>query len=75
MRLRLQVTGTSPTTIRAKIWEAGTTEPTAWQVEATDSTAGLQQAGHTGISSYIGSGMTSLPLTVSWDDFEVKDLP
>ncbi|MFD3444891.1 PKD domain-containing protein [Microbacteriaceae bacterium 4G12] len=72
MRLRIQVTGTAPTTIRAKIWEVGTTEPAAWQVEATDTTATLQQAGHAGISSYIGTGVTSLPLTVSWDDFAVS---
>ncbi|WP_150307656.1 PKD domain-containing protein [Planctomonas psychrotolerans] len=74
MRLRIQTTGTSPTTIRAKIWKVGTTEPTTWQVQATDGTAALQTAGHTGVSSYIGSGMTSLPLTVSWDDFTVTPI-
>ena len=31
LNLRLQVTGTSPTTLRAKVWESGTAEPATWQ--------------------------------------------
>jgi PKD repeat protein len=52
MAVRTQVIGTSPTTIRAKVWKAGTTEPTAWQVSATDSTAGLQTKGRISLSTY-----------------------
>ncbi len=58
MTVRTQVTGTSPTTIRAKVWKAGTTEPTAWQVSTTDSTAGLQTKGRVSLSTY-QSGSTA----------------
>ena len=46
--LRLQVTGTNPTTIRAKVWKSGAAEPSAWQVSTTDTTAKLQAAGAVG---------------------------
>ncbi|MDN3497572.1 hypothetical protein QL996_16650, partial [Planococcus sp. APC 4015] len=42
-----QVTGASPTTLAGKIWAAGTTEPAAWQISRTDSTASMQTAGTT----------------------------
>ena len=49
--LRLQVTGTSPTTVRAKVWLAGTAEPAAWLLTSTDSTAGLQAPGGVGVKA------------------------
>jgi PKD repeat protein len=55
------------TLLRAKLWRDGTTEPSAWQVSATDSTAALQVAGGIGISSYMSSSAT-LPITLSVDD-------
>src|SRR4051812_14868442 len=42
LRIRFQVTGATPTTIRARAWKVGTTEPTSWQVSTTDSTGSLQ---------------------------------
>ncbi|THG30789.1 PKD domain-containing protein [Naasia lichenicola] len=69
--IRLQVTGTSPTTLNAKIWKAGTTEPTAWQLSATDGTDGLQLAGSVGLGGYFASGLSSLPSAVRFDDFTV----
>jgi len=59
INLRMQVVGSSPTTIQAKIWKAGTPEPTAWQRSATDATAGLQAAGYVGVSPYYSSSATS----------------
>lgn len=47
-RIHVQVQGTSPTTIRARLWQDGTAEPGTWQETVVDSTAGLQQAGHLG---------------------------
>ena len=43
LNVRLQVVGASPTTLNLKVWKAGTTEPSAWQRTATDSTAGLDR--------------------------------
>ncbi|WP_449281014.1 PKD domain-containing protein, partial [Leucobacter sp.] len=70
--VRLQVFGTAPTTLRSKIWVAGTTEPADWQLSGTDSTAALQTAGHVGISTYTGGGFTPLPYSVLFDDFRAQ---
>lgn len=68
LRVRLQVFGTSPTTVQAKVWKVGSTEPISWQVTATDSAAALQAAGQIGIASYLSGSSTALPLTVTFDD-------
>ncbi|TNM61051.1 PKD domain-containing protein [Streptomyces sp. NP160] len=69
LSVRLQVTGTSPTTVRVKVWATGTAEPTAWTLEATDSTAALQVAGGLGVSSYLSGSSTAAPLTIRWSGF------
>lgn len=69
--LRLQVTGTSPTTVQAKVWPAEQAEPSGWTVSATDNTSALQTAGAVGIWAYASSSMTSSPITVFFDDFKV----
>ena len=66
--VRLQVTGVAPTTIRAKVWKAGSAEPAAWQRSGTDATASLQAAGSVGYSTYISSTTTNAPVTVRFDD-------
>ena len=71
--VRFDATGTSPTTLRAKIWTDGTTEPSTWQVQATDSTAGLQTAGSPGLSAYLSGNSTAVPVTVSFDSLRVLD--
>ncbi|MFT4233812.1 MAG: PKD domain-containing protein [Microbacterium sp.] len=58
LMVRVQAFGTDPTTIQAKVWESGTTEPTAWQATATDSTAALQTTGGIGVGLYVASGIT-----------------
>ncbi len=68
LRIRLQVTGTDPTTVRAKVWMLGTTEPTAWQATATDSSAGMQARGGIGIIGYLSGSATNSPVTQRYDD-------
>ncbi|CAM5790177.1 PKD domain-containing protein [Cellulomonas persica] len=68
VRIRVQVSGTAPTTLRAKAWKLGTAEPTDWMVVATDSTAALQAKGGIGVSTYLGSNATNAPFTSSWSD-------
>ncbi|MGH9076258.1 MAG: hypothetical protein ACRDY0_02185 [Acidimicrobiales bacterium] len=63
--LRLQATGTSPTTLSWKIWADGTTEPTAWTATATDGTPGLQAAGGVGVKGYAGN-TTPIGFDVLW---------
>ncbi|MFF1574792.1 PKD domain-containing protein [Leifsonia sp. NPDC058292] len=70
-QLRLQVFGTSPTTIRAKVWKVGSTEPAAWQASVTDSTAALQVAGSVGLRAYLSGTATASPMTTKFDNFAV----
>ena len=72
LKVSVQVSGTSPTTISAKVWKAGATEPTAWQLTTTDSYANLQKAGMTGVFVTTPSGMTNAPVAVSFDSFRVQ---
>ena len=69
LRLRMQVTGTSPTTLKAKVWAAGATEPD-WQLTGTDTTSGLQTAGSVGVRTYLAGNATNAPVVVSVDDFQ-----
>jgi hypothetical protein len=71
LRLRLQVFGSSPTTIRANVWSVDGTEPGAWQLSATDATAAMQAAGSVGLAVYLGSTATVTPLTTAFDDLVV----
>ena len=68
LKLRLQVAGTAPTTLRARLWKVGTTEPAAWQLTTTDSTAALQASGSIGLSTYYSSGANPGSIVVSFDD-------
>ena len=71
LNLRVQVLNTSPTTVRAKVWKVGTAEPAAWQRSVTDSTAGLQTSGSVGLSPYVSSSSTQVPVTVKLDELVV----
>ncbi|PZQ87802.1 MAG: hypothetical protein DI534_13570 [Leifsonia xyli] len=70
--LKTSVTGTSPTTITAKIWKSGTTEPAAAQLSTTDSTAALQSAGYVGVHAN-RSGSASSTAAFSFDNLRVSD--
>jgi PKD repeat protein len=73
LRLRMQVTGTNPTTISAKVWRDGSAEPGAWLVTSGDSTASLQRAGSVGLMAYLWGNAANFPVAVRFDDFSVKD--
>ncbi|AEE45199.1 PKD domain-containing protein [Cellulomonas fimi] len=68
LRVRVQVQGTAPTTVRARAWLEGSPEPSTWQYAATDGTAALQAAGSVRLMSYLSSSATTGPVTVRWDD-------
>jgi len=68
LRVRLQVTGTSPTTLRAKVWKDPASEPATWLLQANDSTAALQAPGGVGLWTYLSSSATTSPLIISVDD-------
>ncbi|MDR6973160.1 PKD domain-containing protein [Leifsonia shinshuensis] len=75
LALRVEAVGSSPTTLRARVWSATQAEPTGWQVTATDSTAGLQSAGSPGLRAYLSAAATSTPVTVRFDNFLVSAVP
>jgi len=67
--VQLQVTGTSPTTLRSMIWLRGTTQPTAWQLTTTDNTSGLQLPGAVALLVYLSGSATNAPITGSFSAF------
>ncbi|MGE5141263.1 MAG: hypothetical protein ACM3JD_17480, partial [Rudaea sp.] len=69
LRVHAQFYGVNPTVIRARVWPDGQSEPATWQYSASDSESVLQAAGAVGLRNYISSGATSLPTTISYDDF------
>ena len=68
LNVRLQVTGTGTTTLKAKIWRTGTMEPATWALSATDSTPALQSPGYVGVNGYLSSSATTTPVVYSFDE-------
>lgn len=69
--LSMEVTGTTPTTVKAKVWKQSTTEPAAWQREGTNALAALQVPGAVSVFAYVPNN----PIAggVSFDSITVKD--
>ena len=70
MHLRFLVTGSGTTTLSAKAW-LGATEPTAYQVSTTDTTATLQGVGSIGLQSYLSGSATNAPVISTIDNISV----
>ena len=75
INIRLQVTGSGTTTLQGKVWIKGAAEPAAFGLNATDSTAALQNPGAVGIYHYLSSSATNSPVTLQVEDFEVRPQP
>ena len=71
LNIRMQVTGTSPTSLKAKVWKSTATEPASWTLTATDSASELQAAGSAGLYSFLSGSATNAPIIISYDDFWV----
>ena len=67
LRLRFAALGSAPTALSGKVWSVGAVEPSSWQVQAVDATAGLQQAGAVGLHAYLSSSATNVPVTLVAD--------
>jgi hypothetical protein len=69
LQVRLQVEGTAPTTVRAKVWRVGSPEPATWAATMTDNTiAGLQTGGGLGLQSYTGGTSANPAVVFSYDN-------
>ncbi len=71
LRLRLVADGASPTQLSGKVWRASEAEPQAWQLSATDSTSGLQDAGSVAVFNYLGGSVTNAPVVGGVDNLVV----
>ena len=70
LHLRVQVFGTDPTTLRARVWADGEAEPGDWQLAGEDSEPILQASGDLGINSYLSSSATT-SISAGFDDLLV----
>ncbi len=73
-RLKVQTSGTNPTTISMKIWPTSGSEPTGWQHIVTDSTPELQVAGGVGVRVNLAGAVSNTPIQYRFDDLSVKTL-
>lgn len=65
IKIRMQVFGVSPTTIRTKVWRGSEVEPQAWSVTAQDGFDRLQRSGVVGVGASRPDGaLDSLRLSV-----------
>ncbi len=74
LRVRLQATGTGTTTLKAKAWYTTSSEPAAWNLTTTDTTASLQNPGAVGIYTYLSGSATNAPMKTFIDNFWVGAL-
>jgi hypothetical protein len=51
------------------VWLQGATEPTTWQVSATNSAAGLQLAGAVALLVYLSGSSRTVPKAASFTAF------
>ena len=72
--LRTEVTGTAPTTVKAKVWKINSPEPADWAITATDGTTGLQKAGSVGLYAYSAGTAYGAPVVVSVDGLLVRSV-
>ncbi|MBD5786521.1 PKD domain-containing protein [Cellulosimicrobium terreum] len=68
LKVRAQLVGASPTTFRAKVWKAGTDEPSNWQLTTTNSVEQLQDAGGVGVATTLSGSATTGASIVSFDN-------
>jgi preprotein translocase subunit SecG len=71
VRIRLQVIGSNPTTLRAKVWTGAGAEPQNWTVTGSDSTPDLQRPGTVGL---LASGGAVQSGRADQSDLAVTDL-
>jgi hypothetical protein len=68
-RVRLQVLGTS---VRAKIWLASASEPSAWTVSGTD--GALTSGSIVALRSFLSVATSNEPSAVSWDNLNTVNV-
>ena len=67
---KAQVTGTSPSLLKFKVWREDHSEPASWDIEESDSDAALQVSSAIGVEVATGA-ISNAPVLLSWDDFNL----
>jgi hypothetical protein len=71
-RMRVVVTGSNPTTIMVKIWNASASQPTAFNVVRTDAAAAIQGAGSIGLATALSATSTNAPVLFTFDNLSAQ---
>lgn len=72
MRMRLQIEGSAPTTLRGKVWRVGQQEPGDWVVTATDAGAALPASSSVGLLSYLSASSEDAAVRIGYDNFSAS---
>ncbi|GER22675.1 hypothetical protein NCCP1664_11720 [Zafaria cholistanensis] len=70
LNIRVKVTGSAPTTVSAKAWAAGASEPAAWQATGTDTAPSLQKSGSIALGAYVSGSARNAPITATYDNLQ-----
>lgn len=68
LRLRMSTTGRAPTTIRAKVWVAGTSEPSTWALSASDSSTSVPATGQVALAAYLSGSSSDATVSFGFDN-------
>ncbi|SFT69773.1 PKD domain-containing protein [Geodermatophilus amargosae] len=71
LTVRFETSGGAPTTLKVKVWRAGTAEPATWGLTRTDATAALQRPGAVALETYVSASATAIS-TLRVDDLRVE---
>ena len=71
LKVRVQVFGTGPTTMKVKVWRAADPEPSAWTYQGVDNTMTLQVPGGIGLQAYTSNTVGNSPAVASFDNLSV----
>ncbi len=72
--IKMETTGTFPTSIRMKLWAVGDTEPSSWQHIASDSTNALQNPGAVGLRINATGPIINTQVDYRFDNLLITDL-
>ncbi len=73
-KMKVKILGVSPTVMKGKLWALSDSEPT-WQVIVSDTTAGYQVAGATGLRHSTSPGVTNGAFYATFDNYLVTNGP
>ena len=71
VHVKVEVSGTSPTTVKVKAWLNSEPEPTTWQISSTDSTSAMQVAGPVGFKASVSATSTNPTTRFIFDNYTV----